>query len=1280
MNASGELDGGLSGLRAWARGEVARRLDPSMDSASFSVASVVKSCARRVLDAFEVSEREAAANSGEHRSGSPVGAREVMSTGDAAAAIRASKFDDVREDGDLLRRDVMAAVEHYGIASQDFGVAIHRLDRGEAVSVVDEDGEVSVAHDRLCDLVTRLWRLGVRLDRQDRLSDGGRAPSEVYVGSVGSIEETTEARRRLEKRAQTTGDCFSDQEMDQIAARASVAVMEGQRARGAVVVKERSALERYARFARPTVAGAIMTALRVLDGEQHADLHEIQRALLDGELAEHDSRVARGVDVGKRELEWARGLRSLLVAVTKGAGERLFDAELRPSQLVVPQMYLRQAMPVLRAAADVVPSTLLSRAIGAGLAMLSLRDSVALTSQAERELVEYTDACGGSGGDPQLGQAIDVLLEWIGFPRDEANESNRVSSSDEDELKNRCSVATSALASIADALSLGGRETPWIENTRDAVLARLRELPSIGGRSGQRASIWHGLDGIGIGDPRLREAVVAARRVRDLGAGAVLPPAHREVISEAIAALDARELRGVDIGAQAREDRRGLASLLAAVDATASDEYSRAHHSVISRCLSVLRRHSHALDCVALVGALDAALLVHRQGDLERRHRDVLQRVVEGARSDQDFSVQVIDSVLMAGGVNFLEARKAIAALLLDEARRGRAAVAPVVDGGVEQTEVVGRANPQAEDEVGDFVRVHSSGLDGPGVMWLRLVSCRPDDLSPDVGVDASFRRFWVDEHAAGQLLSSVSRVFPVVARSAVAEVESRDVEPSGMQGALDLADELGTKGHLAELTTWLGQLRDLRESRRAMELSSALDAALEVARVGSEIDGIAVEHRLAIDIWLRDQGPALGDGNPLVRALQWLLGVVDERAARSPSSASTPSTSTSRRPATHRISELSDRLERFSRGLSVRLSSLVYRRLGRPGVLDSRSGDEPADRAGDDEMASEYDFSRAERGKFFRRCRLSIGELELIGRALASSETSTAQRFALLSALIASTRAVELDSASRATLVEMVGRWRSSGGELGELAVAVDVLMSVTGARVRRRAAVDDTSSEIESQKRALDQMVDDAREGMTATDAESIDRVWGYSSPSLTRSVGDIEVRCGSCGGSYVARAGDLDGAETDHRNVCSSTVAQLHGLRVVHSAVRSVMSEQVASVARVGGAAAVSYRQSLVRRASGGGPDADVAREMLVAFDLHRGTRASMTVGSGAVSPELAFALVPLCGQCGERPAVCVGRYEGESVSSPACGECCAHGNEDGRCRPLQASDWTHWTAVP
>lgn len=39
---------------------------------------------------------------------------------------------------------------------------------------------------------------------------------------------------------------------------------------------------------------------------------------------------------------------------------------------------------------------------------------------------------------------------------------------------------------------------------------------------------------------------------------------------------------------------------------------------------------------------------------------------------------------------------------------------------------------------------------------------------------------------------------------------------------------------------------------------------------------------------------------------------------------------------------------------------------------------------------------------------------------------------------------------------------------------------------------------------------------------------------------------------------------------------------------------------------------------------------------------------------------------CDTC-DRPAVCIGAYEGQTQETLACNTCCGHGNEDGHCRP-------------
>lgn len=43
-------------------------------------------------------------------------------------------------------------------------------------------------------------------------------------------------------------------------------------------------------------------------------------------------------------------------------------------------------------------------------------------------------------------------------------------------------------------------------------------------------------------------------------------------------------------------------------------------------------------------------------------------------------------------------------------------------------------------------------------------------------------------------------------------------------------------------------------------------------------------------------------------------------------------------------------------------------------------------------------------------------------------------------------------------------------------------------------------------------------------------------------------------------------------------------------------------------------------------------------------------------------------PPCSVCTDEPAVCFGAYESPVNLGFACGNCCAHGNEDGWCKPL------------
>lgn len=50
---------------------------------------------------------------------------------------------------------------------------------------------------------------------------------------------------------------------------------------------------------------------------------------------------------------------------------------------------------------------------------------------------------------------------------------------------------------------------------------------------------------------------------------------------------------------------------------------------------------------------------------------------------------------------------------------------------------------------------------------------------------------------------------------------------------------------------------------------------------------------------------------------------------------------------------------------------------------------------------------------------------------------------------------------------------------------------------------------------------------------------------------------------------------------------------------------------------------------------------------------------------------LSLPPTCAHCGKKPVACHGGYEGIERPSFACDECCGHGNEDGRCIPVDPS---------
>lgn len=46
---------------------------------------------------------------------------------------------------------------------------------------------------------------------------------------------------------------------------------------------------------------------------------------------------------------------------------------------------------------------------------------------------------------------------------------------------------------------------------------------------------------------------------------------------------------------------------------------------------------------------------------------------------------------------------------------------------------------------------------------------------------------------------------------------------------------------------------------------------------------------------------------------------------------------------------------------------------------------------------------------------------------------------------------------------------------------------------------------------------------------------------------------------------------------------------------------------------------------------------------------------------------------CAHCEMNEATCVGSYEGhEPEGTPACDECCGHGNEDGHCKMIEDAE--------
>ena len=49
--------------------------------------------------------------------------------------------------------------------------------------------------------------------------------------------------------------------------------------------------------------------------------------------------------------------------------------------------------------------------------------------------------------------------------------------------------------------------------------------------------------------------------------------------------------------------------------------------------------------------------------------------------------------------------------------------------------------------------------------------------------------------------------------------------------------------------------------------------------------------------------------------------------------------------------------------------------------------------------------------------------------------------------------------------------------------------------------------------------------------------------------------------------------------------------------------------------------------------------------------------------------------ICDHCKKQPATCIGAYEDDIAIRVACDECCGHGNEDGRCDPIDKPTHSH-----
>jgi hypothetical protein len=56
-----------------------------------------------------------------------------------------------------------------------------------------------------------------------------------------------------------------------------------------------------------------------------------------------------------------------------------------------------------------------------------------------------------------------------------------------------------------------------------------------------------------------------------------------------------------------------------------------------------------------------------------------------------------------------------------------------------------------------------------------------------------------------------------------------------------------------------------------------------------------------------------------------------------------------------------------------------------------------------------------------------------------------------------------------------------------------------------------------------------------------------------------------------------------------------------------------------------------------------------------------------------------MIIMCAHCEEKPATCIGAYEGDQIERGACDDCCGHACEDGHCHPIFDDPETYATEL-